>query len=208
MSKRPFAYLGAAAIVAIVIIFIDNPFGNRVDDASFDYFVPGFDVHNIQRFDVEQMIDGSQVRRSDDVKWEAAEKTTALKENLLKNEKRQKPQAAWKEADTSRVLGALGSFGGLSKGILVSTNPEKRHIYQVGPTGLHVIAFDKSDEIVLNVIIGKGGPDFMSTYVRPFDKNEVYLVNRNLTGIFSPRSSDWLKREHIEIKEALKEESK
>ncbi len=208
MSKRPLIYLGIAVIVAVVIIIIDDPFSHRVDDTSSDYFIPDFDIANIEHFQVEQLIDGSLIRRGDGDKWEVSEEITDVKKRLLEKEGREIPPTEWKGADITRVLSALGSFGGLSKGVLVSSNPKRRHAYQVGPAGLHVTAFDKDDKMVLDVIIGKGGPDFMSTYVRPFDTDDVYLVNRNLTGIFSPRFSDWLKREPQRIKEEAKKEPK
>jgi hypothetical protein len=73
----------------------------------------------------------------------------------------------------------------------VSENPEKQGIFEVDEaTGLAVRVSGDEGAVLASFFIGKSGPDFMSTYVRPQDSNAVYLVDESLRRLFvrpSPR---------------------
>ena len=190
-SYRPFYYLSIAVAVAIVVILIESPRRGRIEDTSADYFVSDYDSAKVMRIEIEQLLDGARLKR-EGKRWLVAGLTTPLKEELLKKEGRKKPAIRWHLADGSRVNGALGVFGGLERGVLVSTNPKKRAFYQVDDqTGLKVRLQGEGKQNILDVIIGKNGPDFASSYIRRADENDVYLVPRTLTGRFSTTVGDW-----------------
>ena len=121
-------------------------------------------------------------------------KITMLKQKLLEQEGRSLPEEGWTRADSTRVSAALGSFGGLPSGLVVSDNPDKRSLYQVDAIGLNVKLVDKAGAPILDVVIGKNGPDMMSTYIRRSSEDKVYLVRRPLMGAFSPVAKDWYSR--------------
>jgi|GEM_PF-1149165 hypothetical protein len=193
-SYRPFYYLSIAVAVAIAIILIEKPGMWRTEDDSADYFVPDYDSAKVMRIEIEQLLGGAKLKR-EGKRWLVSGLITPLKEDLLKKEGRKKPAVRWRLADGSRVNGALGVFGGLERGALVSTNPKKRALYQVDDqTGLRVRLQGEGKHNILDVIIGKNGPDFASSYIRRADQDEVYLVPRTLTGRFSPMVDDWRER--------------
>lgn len=189
-NKRPFIYLGLAIIAALIVLILEDPFSPRVNDATESCFIPNYDSADVFRIEVEQLIDGAQLKRSDK-DWMVADLTTPLKRQLYEKEGRDPPPPIWEKADNLRVRSALAAFGGMGEGILVSGNPGKQSAYQVGLTGVHVRTFDENGNSIFDIVIGKNGPDFASNYVRRGDDDNVYLVKKPLVGIFSPRPEDW-----------------
>jgi len=130
--------------------------------------------------------------------WIASEILTDAKKALLSDEQRSEPEISSSNADSEKIISYLGMFGGLEEGIEVSSNPDNHNTYMVGAAGLRVTALSSDGKKIFDVIIGSGGPDFGSTYIRRADEEKVYLVRRPLLGIFSPRAQDWLAPESKE----------
>ena len=94
-------------------------------------------------------------------------------------------------ADPDGVGGILDFLAQARTGRKVSENPEKRGIFEVEPeTGLTVLVSGEGSAVMASFFIGKTGPDFTSTYVRPEDSDAVYLMDESLRRLFvrpSPR---------------------
>lgn len=74
----------------------------------------------------------------------------------------------------------------------VSENPDKRSIYEVDGGGLSVRISGSEDATLAHFVVGKSGPDFMSTYVRPEGSDAVYLVDESLRRILvRPGPKQW-----------------
>jgi len=190
---RPAIYLLAAIALGIAVLLIENPDKPRVDDSVSAYLIPNFASSEVHRMEISQLISGAQLERTEDG-WRVAQMPPAIKEELYEKEGRDLPQADWQPADRSRVETALGSFGGLEAGVVVSRNPENRRHYQLGPAGLKLRLLGEDGEVIADLIIGKSGQDFGSTYVMKRGTEAVLLVRRPLVGAFSPDASDWLAR--------------
>ncbi len=193
MNKRSLIYLGLAVIAALIVIALEHPDNNRVDDFQYDYFIPGYDSANVATINVSQLMDGVQLERVDTT-WRVRKILTATKKQLLEKEGKELPVYDWHVADDARVRHALGAFGGLEGGTIASSNPKKRHIYQVGISGVHVKLMDAKQNVITDTVIGKTGPDFMSSFIRKQENDQVLLVPRNLMGFFSATQSDWRDR--------------
>lgn len=205
--KRSIIYLAVALFVALAVVALENPFKSRIADNADDYLFPGFDVDNVARVEVEQLLDGCILEKKGD-EWQVMEKVTPIKEELYKREGKEIPSNEWKKVDKKRITSALGNFVVLERGALVSDKPENQSTYQVGKTGLSVRVFDKDGKKLANVVIGKNGPDFASTYLRFDGENAVYLVGRPLMGAFSARFDDWTVKDENKDNEPPKEEQK
>jgi len=201
--KRSLAYLAMVIIIAIAVFIFDNPLKSRIGTGNDAYFLKNFDLSKIYRVEIEQLLDGVILKRSSNG-WVVASKMTDLKKQLLKKEKKlfdsKTQKYEWKKADTDRITSALGVFGGLEKGVIVSSNPNNRMTYQLGKAGLRLQAFDEKGKKLFDIIIGKNGPDFMSTYIQKFGDDDVYLVSKAIMGVFSSNSDDWVKKEKISSK--------
>jgi hypothetical protein len=191
--RYPIILLLAAIAIAVAVIVIENPMRSRVDDVADGTFSPGFDSNEVELVQITQLLSGAELKR-DGERWLVSESVTPIKDELLTKEGRERPGQRWFRADRGRVVSALGSFGGLPEGVVVSTNSEKRALYQVEATGLRVRLIGKGGEVIEDVIVGKNGPDLASNYVRRPDEDEVYLVRHPLIGVFSPNAPDWRER--------------
>ena len=173
-------------VVALVIIAIEKP---SEAPLIFDY-----DVDDVWRIEVSQLLDEATLKREGGG-WIVAESSPPLKEELLQGEGREIPTAEWHPALESRVSHALGILGNLDEGIVVSRRADKRALYRVDATGLHVKMVGADGRIIADIWIGKNGPDYVSSYIRRADEDEIYIVRRPLLGLFSPSAKDWLPRE-------------
>lgn len=192
-TKRPIIFLAIAIAVAVIVLIVENPRRSRVDDVGDETFSPGFDSAKVWRVEITQLLQGAELKR-DGERWFVGEMLTPLKEELVIRERREEPGGRWFRANRMRVNSALGSFGGLPQGVVVSMNKEKRRFYQVEATGLHVRLLDKDGGVIEDLIVGKNGPDMASSYVRRAGEDEVYLVRRSLAGVFTPTASNWRER--------------
>lgn len=192
-NRRALILLAAAIVVAIAVLMIENPDRSRVDDVGDRYFLKNFESSNVDRIEVTQLIEGAEIKR-DGERWLVRKITTPLKGDLLEKEGRNETPGRWFRADRSRVSGALGNFGGLAEGVVVSSNEDKRRLYRVEATGVRVKLFDRNGELIDDIIVGKNGPDLASSYVRRSNEDEVYLLDRSISGVFTPFVQDWRDR--------------
>ncbi|RKZ04995.1 MAG: hypothetical protein DRQ04_00250 [Candidatus Hydrothermota bacterium] len=98
------------------------------------------------------------------------------------------------EKKVDRLFGTLDSL----RGELVSSSGERYGEYEVDEKGLRAL-FLSGDDTVLDIIVGKSGPDFNSSYVRKTDEEGVYLVNRYLKSVFYPNPDRWRDRKIVEF---------
>jgi len=77
----------------------------------------------------------------------------------------------------------------MPRGELASRNPDKFEELQVDELGVTIQAWDKKDKQLINAIIGKEGPGFLTTYMRHADSNNVYLSIKNIRPVFN--RTDW-----------------
>ena len=175
-----------ALVVTLVIIAIEKP--------SEAPFISDYDVDDVWHIEVSQLLDETTLKREGSG-WIVAESPTPLKEELLKGEGREIPAIEWRPALESRISHALKILGNLDEGIVVSRRADKRALYRVDATGLHIKLAATDGRIIADVWIGKNGPDYGSSYIRRADEDEIYIVRRPLLGLFSPVATDWLPRE-------------
>ena len=172
--KRAFVYLGMTLLVALIVWAFERPDRTPRGDTQEEAFFPDFDANTIESIEGIQLSQGVQLERDGD-SWKVAPRGTS----------------DWNPADSNRVKQVLGIFGDLSRGLLVSSNREKQSLYHVGEEGLTIRLIDRAGKERVGMIIGKNSPDLLGTYVRHSGEDDVYLVDRALTGLFSISADDW-----------------
>ena len=80
-------------------------------------------------------------------------------------------------------------FNDMPRGELASRNPDKFEELQVDELGVTIQAWNKKDKQLINAVIGKEGPGFLTTYMRHADSNNVYLSIKNIRPVFN--RTDW-----------------
>jgi hypothetical protein len=96
--------------------------------------------------------------------------------------------------DPELIKKALDSIAELKKAKnMVSNNPESQKIYEVDPNrGIEVKVSDGKKKLLADFLVGKTGPDFMSTYLRKAGSNEVFQCDGyHLRSAFSRTVKNW-----------------
>jgi len=96
--------------------------------------------------------------------------------------------------DPELVKKALDSIAELKKAKnMVSKNPENQKLYEVDPNqSIEVKVSDSKKKLLADFLVGKTGPDFMSTYLRKAGSNEVLLCEGyHLRSAFSRTTKNW-----------------
>lgn len=131
-----------------------------------------------------------------------AEKVTSIRLNGKTNKLTLvKSEGQWRAVeqddlpvDKDQIKQALEVVSELKRDDIISKNPSKQEIFQVDPNqGFEVEIKGEGDTTLALFYIGKNGPDFMSTYVREADSNEVFLYKGfHLRSRFDKPAENWL----------------
>jgi hypothetical protein len=93
-------------------------------------------------------------------------------------------------ADDATVASALSSGKRMELKGLISSNPEKRSVFQVDSSGTMVRIFEHG-AVKATFWIGKPSPSYTETYVRRQGSNDVYLASGMFSSTFSRRANEW-----------------
>ena len=85
---------------------------------------------------------------------------------------------------------ALGKFAQMSKKALISERPERFADMEVDDSAGVKIAIHLGDEVI-NLILGKAGPTFQTSYARLDGSNKIWEVSGNHRGTFDRKRDDW-----------------
>jgi hypothetical protein len=93
-------------------------------------------------------------------------------------------------ADDATVASTLSSGRRMEIRELVSSNPQKRGVFQVDSAGTLVRVFEHGAEKTA-FWIGKPSPSYTETYVRREGSNDVYLATGMFSSSFSRHPNEW-----------------
>ncbi len=88
---------------------------------------------------------------------------------------------------------------------LASRNPEKfKNLEVTADKAVEVLFYGPDQKVLADILIGKLGPDYNSSYVRVKDANVVYLASANLRSLFPRKPWAWRDRNMMsfDVKEA------
>lgn len=93
-------------------------------------------------------------------------------------------------ADENSVNRLLGSIQKLKITSLISSKPERQGLFQVDSTGTLLSCTDR-DGKVLSFYVGKMGPSFSESYIRPANSDDVLLAEGITTWDVAKELKDW-----------------
>ncbi len=102
-------------------------------------------------------------------------------------------------ADNSAVLTLLSSAVNLKINSLISSNPEKQILFQVDTLTGTSLSFYHSNNKYISLVIGKMGPSYMESYIRPMSSNNVYLGERLNSWLVNKNLNDWREKLILQI---------
>ncbi len=97
-------------------------------------------------------------------------------------------------ADPRGVDSILDKVAAFSLKDRVSSNPDKRSVYQVDSSGVFVWIVDESGDTTAAFVVGKVGPDYQSSYVREAWGDDVILTPGYLRSMFDRGEMTWQDR--------------
>lgn len=94
-----------------------------------------------------------------------------------------------------QILDAMEQF---SASTLISNSRERHSAFEVDTTGYQV-RLSQGSKRLASFIVGKPGPDFMSTYIRPEGKDQVYLIPVYLRTFVDRGEQSWRNLTILEV---------
>ncbi|MBI4811753.1 MAG: DUF4340 domain-containing protein, partial [Ignavibacteriales bacterium] len=108
-------------------------------------------------------------------------------------------------ADPIAIAQLLNGFSKFTVGSLISSNPEKQHLFHVDTSGTRITIADRTGKTT-SMIIGKMGPSFSEVYFRLPDSKDVYLGEGIDTWSVNKNVKDWRDRSIVRTtSESIKE---
>lgn len=195
MKKSTLVFL-IVSLAAVLVLLLERPWLPKEGDALSLFPFEKLDTTAVARVEIEQILDGVQLKKEEG-KWWVAELKTKLKKELEKQEtKNQVPstknqELIWFPADAKRVDMSLATISEMEVISLAGRNRERHGFFEVNPVGMQVRLFDAEGNKLAHLYIGKTGPAFTESYVRKEGEDEVYIANRYLRSSFPPVVNDW-----------------
>ena len=178
MKTKQLLILGAIFVVlAIVVLFFENPFGQSEYEKKVETAMPlfpNFNKEQVVKIEITATGETTTLSKQDD-NW-----VVASMDNY--------------PADGEGVAELLSKVTEFKNTQRVSNNPEKQLEFEVDSTGVEAKLMDASDKVLAHLFVGKTTPGFLSSYVRPADSNDVYVAQGYLQSVFNKDTRTWKDR--------------
>jgi len=185
-SKSTLIYLLSAIILLAILLLFENPFSKTEEKIKDE-----LKVKKVKVLDKVSEADTSKIFISRD-----DGRTTATLYQVNNNWYINEEGTYAAEKITLRTI--WESLSKIKQGEVVSTNPQNYERFNLGKNATNVTFYDKGGKVADEIIIGKNGPDYQSSYIRRPNKDAVLKVPGMLTYIFSRGGPNaWREREMI-----------
>jgi len=161
-------------IFASLILLFERPFENKAkkNQEEASPLFPSFKVEQVKKIVVKKNNTATTLEKRDNL-WYLVDKEAY-------------------PADPTIVEGVIRKIQGFKKINLASRKKDKHSLFEVNEgMGIEVTLFGPEKKELARFFIGKSGPDFLSTYVRKADSNDVYLYGDYLRGDFDKPTNNW-----------------
>lgn len=113
--------------------------------------------------------------------------------NLIKNKEDWIVESLNYAANNEKVTAYLNLFNSSSIDGPISTNPEKHSRFDLDESkGISLSLYNIDNEVMANLVFGKQGNDWLSTYVKKKDGKEVYTISTPFWSQSNPDPSFWI----------------
>lgn len=103
------------------------------------------------------------------------------------------------KVDNRMVGQLLNLVANLEVEDLISTNPKKQLLFQVDTLSGTVLNFMSGNDTLASLVVGKTSPDFMHTYVRKTDSDEVWSAIGFLSRMVGRHVEQWRDKTILEL---------
>ena len=202
--KRSAMILVAALILAALVWLIERPDQN--DGSNFSTFVllPELKGQDVEVIEVKHLINGSKIEKIGD-EWQVSDLETEMGKQIREKDElgveRPVPKKRFR-ADSERVSRIIERLKVVEAKSLISNNPEKQKIYQIGPLAKSITLYGSDGKALTTLLVGKNGPEVFSNYVRRDGENDVYLVGEQIGAMAPADVMSWRDKEVWDVEPA------
>lgn len=191
MKTKNLAISAIILVILVGIIVLTNVMSNRRPSSQARQFFPELSESTITAFQVIEKDKGVKVFKQGDV-WKAVQLVSHKETPAETSDSATASPVAGIDAgsadeyveqgraypaDSAAVATALEKIASMERDILVSQNPEKQDVFEVGKDkGRLVQVFGEDGKKTGSFMVGKNATDFSSHYVREVGSNKVYSV--------------------------------
>jgi hypothetical protein len=173
-QRSTYILLGVFAGLAVIAYFLASPSDERIASYSIEHVNLNMDSAKIQSVTITKPNSTFSLENIGG-KW-----------YVTKAE-----PAEWRyPADETTVKNLLGSIQKLKITSMVSSNPDRQHLFQVDSTGTLLSFADRGGNSI-SFYVGKMGPSFSETYVRPANSNDVFLAEGLTSWEVNKEMKEW-----------------
>jgi len=161
-------------IFASVILLFERPFENKAKKTQEEAspLFPDLKIEQVKKIVVKKSNTTTTLENQDNV-WYLLDKEAY-------------------PADPTIVEGVIKKIQGFKKINLASRKKDKHSLFEVKEgMGVEVILLGPEKKELARFLIGKTGPDFLSTYIRKADADDVYLYDDYLRADFDKQVNNW-----------------
>jgi hypothetical protein len=170
MTRNTWILIGVLAALIVAVYFVMQRPGESSSPESSGVMLVDFDSAAVDKIEIHSPGGGAVIEREGGV-W------------MLTS-------PVHYRADDAIVGTTLSSGKRMELKGLISSNPEKRGLFQVDSAGTMVRIFEHGASKTA-FWIGKPSPSYTETYVRRDGSNDVYLASGMFSSTFSRRANDW-----------------
>jgi len=170
MNKNIYILLGVFAVLIVIAFFVMNRPGEKDISAANSQFLVDVDSIAVDKIQIKSPTTAVTLEKKG-MEWSLSEPVVY-------------------RANQSSVTSLIHQAKNLAVKEIVSSNPEKRSIFQVDSAGTLVRIFQNGQEHAA-FIIGKQGQSYSETYVQKELSNDVAIVDGSLAVWFNKAVKDW-----------------
>jgi len=171
-KSKSVLYLIIALIVLIVIfIFWQNPLDHKTSNGNTEE-ISTANLDNAQKIEISKG-DRTTILQKENDKWLVSTENNA-------------------EANLDYINKLITALKDVKQGTIVSQNKDKLPTFELAEGQFTKIKLsDSSNNILLELLVGKMGPAYTQTYIKKPNSDNVLLINQNLLLSLTPTS--WVK---------------
>lgn len=180
MNKKNLYLLAIFAVLVLAAYLVQGPIADLSERwGKSDNWLSKVEVDAISHIDIKGGDTGLTLAKQGD-RW----LIDGTKDFYVKDETMQAALAGLKEAAADDLE-------------LVGENQAKMDEFETGTSTGTLLTLRQADTVLAEVVVGKNGPDFMSTYISRPGSSDTYLTDSNLRSQW--RRSDWYDREILAL---------
>lgn len=192
--KKSLLILASAAVLAVVVIVIEKPFGSETGDFKPAKPFAKLNIDSVSDISIEYLISGVEIKKETD-NWQFKGVKTDMAKQVVNQDIN--VEDVFVDADGTKVSDLINNVKDMVLEEVASDNRENQGLYQVNTTGRRVVMKDAAGNTLAEFYIGKVAPKAGKVYFRKEGDDNVYLTSGSVVGLINPNINYWKPSEEV-----------